>query len=140
MPPFVLEGLRRLPWLQLQRRRNPDAVDHLFDCGNCKKRLNKMSRQAIGCAYEEVDPRFPVQPWDHFGRSRYPGESKTCPGFSCSLPEVIETTWASYFLDKGELTQFCEGQASPQMLDALIAYAASKAAADEWDHKNPEKT
>lgn len=137
-----------LPWLQLARRRTPDAVAHYFDCASCKKTQPVVVRQSLGCGYlPKLPPNVPVIPWDHVGREISSSERDergrlrlpVCPGYACSLPEVIETSWAHSYWEKGELAQWCEGQATPALRDAVGVYAIESANAAAWESRNPEK-
>ena len=87
-------------------------------------------------------------PWDHPGRVRDPGELDErqkirlpiCPGYLCSLPEVIEASWAHSYWENGELSQFCDGgAATKQLKDAMSAFAIARSKATEWSMKNPAK-
>lgn len=103
----------------------------------------------MGCGYESKLPdAAPVRPWDHQGRVPHSDEKDergrfhlpVCPGYACALPDVIETTWAHAYWEKGELTQFCDGDiASPQLRSAIQHYAVEVAKSQDWEMKNPEK-
>lgn len=140
-----------LPWLQLERRRSPNpsegTIAHLFDCDRCKREQSKQTRQYMGCGYETPPAdRRRVAPWDHGGRDKT-GERDAkgrlhlpvCAGYVCSLPEVVEVTWAHAYWEKGELTNWCDGEVPTQALrDAIAIYAIAVSAANEWDSKNPQ--
>lgn len=73
----------------------------------------EQTRIAIGCGYLPQDPN--AQPWAPVGRMECSDERdpKTlklylpvCPGYVCSLPEVIEASRAHFFLKNGGLQQF----------------------------------
>lgn len=142
-----------LPWLQEAQQRNPDAVEHMFDCDKCRNgtasRLGHslQTRQSWGCGWEKPDPRVPVNPWDHPGRDRHPSERDAngklhlavCPGYVISLSEVVEASWAQAYWDKGGLDQFCDGQSTPHLRDAMHIFAVEQSKARDWAIRNPEK-
>lgn len=112
----------------------------------------EQDRQLKGCGYLPPPPenlRPYVQAWDgtSLGRtieSDERDENKrvrlpVCPGYVCSLPEVLETSWAASYWEKGELSQFCEGQSTPQLRDAIHTLLSEQAAVSEWSSANPEK-
>lgn len=77
------------------------------------------NRQLAGCAYAPAPARELVPlvvPWSGLG---YKGEAPTvCPGYSTSLPVVIEAARARLSWSKGSLEAFCGGEPPT---DALIA-------------------
>lgn len=135
--PFVLRGLRLLAWLQKERRDEPASVARYFDCVKCMKDTTTQDRQLIGCGYTSpapLDLLARVRAWDHVGRIPARDELdddgkiilQVCPGYACGLPEVTEASWAHSYWDKGELTQFCDGQPSTPMLRSAIGVIASE--------------
>ena len=137
-----------LPWLQSTRRRTPGAVAHYFDCDKCKRTQPLIVRQSWGCGYEPPPPNIRIDPWDHGGRDRRADERDdrgrlrlpVCPGYACSLPEVVETSWAHSYWEKGELSNYCDGDApTPMLREAINAYAIECSAVIEWESRNPEK-
>lgn len=107
------------------------------------------NRQLMGCGYlpppADEKLRLYVNPWDHHGRTKRADERDetgklhlpVCVGYVRSLPEVVEATWAHAYWEKGELTQFCEGQSTPQLRDALNEYAVELGAMRAWEADNP---
>jgi len=84
------------------------------DCANCKATQSVDVRQFMACGYE-----LPVEgasAWQH--RS---GEAvtDTCPGYLVNLPEVIEGARARNHWKHGSLRDFCEGQPSEGILQAV---------------------
>jgi hypothetical protein len=148
----VSEGLRVAPFLRIQRRRNASAYDRYFDCGKCMRQNSTHERQMIGCGFEpRVDGAAPCPLPGFEGRlledeaaalaeGRLPRrEPSVCPGFSCGLPEVIETTHA-HFWKGGELMHFTRGElATPALLAAITEYQGALNEAESWEIKNPEK-
>ena len=104
-----------------------------------------VTRQALGCGYLPPAPEgFPVQPWDHPGREPAPDERDAkgklrlpiCPGYACSLPEVLEASHARAFAEQGELTQFCDGGvASRKLRDAITILNIERGQLLEWSAK-----
>lgn len=123
------------------------------DCNECMRTRDIQARQLLGCGYEPQPAddklRMYVQPWDgtSMGRQRSPDELDAkgrvrlpvCPGYVCALPEVIETSWAHAYWEKGELTQWCEGQSTEQLRDAVNLLALETSLADAWSSENPVK-
>jgi hypothetical protein len=69
------------------------------------------ARQYLGCGYEPVldvaTMCIPVTPWTHQGFSGEP--ATVCPGYTCSLPEVLEVARARLHWSKGQLVLFTGG-------------------------------
>jgi len=116
------------------------------------KDRNQQARQLMGCGYEpppEEKLRPHVQAWDGSSLGRKPGADEkddkgrirlpVCPGYVCGLPEVIETSWAHVYWEKGELTQWCEGQSTGELRDAIELLAMESNAAESWAMANPVK-
>jgi hypothetical protein len=117
------------------------------------KERDQQARQLMGCGYapppsEILRPYVERYVWDgtSLGRKRGSDEMAdghirlpVCPGYVCSLPEVIETSWAHAYWEKGELTQWCEGQSTPQLRDAVELLALESAEATSWATDNPVK-
>ncbi len=111
----MIEGLRHLPWLQEQTRRDPASVKHLSDCGNCMKNVDQQSRQLIGCGYEP--PSEHASPWMHEG---FEGDRPSvCVGYSTTLPELIEISRARLHWGKGAITSFCKGEPSDLLMRGI---------------------
>ena len=114
-----------MPWWQEAIRR--DLLGPKSKCSDCRTALSVESRQMAGCPYE---PQVPpdravfVRPWAGLG---YAGDMPSvCPGYSTSLPETIEIARGRLHWTKGELGQFCAGQATEAMIIGIeIAEAAS---------------
>ncbi len=111
---------------------------------------NEQARQLLGCGYapppdEKLRPHVERSVWDHEGRRIREDERDergrlhlpVCPGYVCTLPEVVEATWAHSYWEKGELTQYCEGQSTPALRDAIAVYAIEVAAMNRWAQDNP---
>ena len=93
----------------------------------------RLTRQVMGCGYEPppADARMPVIPWSHAG---YRGDPPTtCPGYTASLPDVIEAARARFW--KHDLRAFTGGeQPSAALLGAIeVLEAESNNVRDhEW--------
>lgn len=108
------------------------------------------TRQYMGCGYLPPAPEnAPVSAWDGSSLGRQLGDDErddkrrvrlpVCPGYVCGLPEVIEASWAHVYWEKGELTQWCEGQSTSTLRDAVELLAMEQAAATAWASDNPVK-
>lgn len=108
----------------------------------------------MGCGYlpppsEKMRPYVESSVWDGHSMGRVRGadekDSKgrvrlpVCPGYVCGLPEVIEASWAHAYWEKGELTQYCEGQSTSELRTAVEVLAMETAAAAAWASRNPVK-
>lgn len=101
----MIEGLRQLPWLQEQHRRDPHIID--FDCNRCKEMNGKEARQAMACGHETplVNVRPPWSP-ANMGAS-HTGEYTLCPGYTTNLPEIVEVARGRLHWSKGSLPVYC---------------------------------
>ena len=124
----MIEGLRVLPWLETARRSNPTAVELMSDCGKCMKRTTSKERQRMGCGYEKPDDR--AAPWTPLGLKGAP--LRHCPGYTTKLPEVVESSWARFWLDKGSLREWTDRPISEQTREAIQILEC--AIADEQAH------
>ncbi len=67
---------------------------------------------ALGKARPWTPKWWVMQGWD----------SSVCPGYSCSLPEVVEVTHAYAQWEAGTLTEWLDGEPpTKELLDALAA-------------------
>ncbi len=108
----------------------------------------KQSRQSWGCGYEPAAPaNIPVRTWDAQGRKRQRDEydDKTgaplinvCPGYLCSLPEVIDIARAHGHWIKNQLTTYLRGEASDAMLIAVEILDDSVNSCSNWEIQNPK--
>lgn len=146
--PFVLMGLRLLPWLQDAYRTDKTSVERYFDCNACKngcekrglRALDPVVRQYMGCGYEPTDPSVPVQPWRHSGYEANADEIKVCPGFACGLPEVIEASDAHMFWSKGQLAEFCDDKkATPALRHCVKVLETENARVQAWTIAESER-
>lgn len=105
-------------------------------------------RQAMGCGYElPMTGLRPAIPWEHPGYSLYADErnevgrdrSPVCAGYVCALPEVVEVSYAASWQRNGELTQWCEGQSTPGLREAIAILNGEYSRVESWASDNPEK-
>lgn len=145
-----MRGLRIRPWLLEQKQRNPDSVAYYFNCNRCMREQPEQTRKHMGCGYlPPAADGAHVNAWDGTSLGRVHGadelDSKrrvrlpVCPGYVCGLPEVIEASWAHAYWEKGELTQWCEGQSTAELRDSIELLAMETAAASSWAMHNPVK-
>ncbi len=85
-------------------------------------------RIALGCGLEPLSPH--ADPWTPpSGSIGFDGNVTVCPGYSTHLHDVREVAHARQHWLKGELRDFCGGDPSEQMLEAVVdlefAYGAS---------------
>jgi hypothetical protein len=97
-----------------------------------------LHRRLMACGFEP--PIDGAIAWDHEGREPRPFEKDlppVCPGYVCGLPEVHEAVVARQWWEKGELALLCEGEATPQLRDAISVLDAEVSACESWVIKNP---
>lgn len=128
----MIEGVRVRPFYQ-------DAIrtGHLTigpTCDECKKRNHVTTRQNLACGYEaRVDNATPWHPlyWLRQGLTL-----EHCPGYTTTLPEVLEVLDAYPHWEAGTLTDLLDGDRAPGAL--LRALVAMKAGVNEYqDSKRP---
>lgn len=89
-------------------------------CDECKKRNDVTTRQQLACGFEPTTDG--AKPW----HPRYfviAGQDlETCPGYTASLPEVLETLDAFPHWEAGTLDDLLDGARAPKaLLRALVA-------------------
>lgn len=113
--PFILEGLTLLPWLQWHREHLRDdnaplAAEQYYSCHPCKRRQSARERAGLWCGY------LPRSQWIGDGPRLPEGapESESCPsicpGYSTTLPEVLEAARALGWRQDGLLSEFFGGE------------------------------
>ena len=94
--------------------------------------MSKAQRQSLGCGYEPEPDRLPVVPWsppDKF----YGGPAPTvCAGYSCNLPEVVETAGVHPHWEKGSIVAACGGEQPTE--EMLVAVTLLNVACSEVKH------
>lgn len=122
-------------------RRDYKSFSPYLDCDSCMKSRSKEDRQLDACGLEP--PAADGVAVDHPERIRHAWEKdipEVCPGYTCSLPEVLETSYALSFKRDGELTQFLEGEyASPELRHAMTVLESEIARMQEWSARTPDK-
>lgn len=100
----MIEGVRLLPWLQEAAHRDRAAVAVYLDCEKCMRDQSTEARRLMGCGYMADAPLPAGRP------PGYESDLTVCMGYSTSLPEVIETSRARLWWDKGALRDWCEDE------------------------------
>lgn len=101
----MIEGVRVLPWFQDAVRRDRAAMAQFLDCESCMKDNPEFLRREMGCGYLPGAVRTGAPP------DGFEGELTTCVGYTTKLPEVIEVSRARLWFDKGQLREWCDGDA-----------------------------
>jgi len=100
-------------------------------------------RQQMGCGFEPPPPdsmRPYVSTWNGGSLPNYKGPKPTvCPGYSTTLPEVIEIARARAHWDKGELRSFTEGAPSAGLLLGIEILDGALNAVTSWSHTDVAK-
>lgn len=140
------EGLRVLPAFYEADRRKKLGVP--TDCDKCKQSTSAVTRQTMGCPYEpepDANIRAFVRTWADCGVEIQPATDdapafpSVCAGYTVHLPEVVEAHIARIHWEKGELTQFANGQASTELLNAIVIHNSAVNAVQLWSVENPPK-
>ncbi len=135
-----MEGLRFLPWIWESERRNPTGS--LPKCDDCMKTNKQLPRQFMGCAYEPALPegkRVYLSMWQGGSMPNYRGPKPTvCPGYTTSLPEVIEVSRARAHWNKGGLASLgvTDWHHDPLAIGIEIL-EGSQNEVDRWSAENP---
>jgi len=127
----VIEGVRLLPWLQQASRSNPAPVAHLLDCEACMRERPAAARARIRCGY--VEPASDGSAWWPRGFRGFgspPVGATTCPGYTTSLPEVVEISRLHLHWSKGALRDRVR-RPTGHVLD-MIEVLACEQSAVEW--------
>ena len=116
----MIEGLRVFPAYQDARRRK--AV--VSDCVTCKREQTMTTRQAIGCGYEPA--LADAQAWAPPSWADSPGMTlTTCPGYTTTMPAVLEVVDAFPHFKAHTLTDYLDGAApNPVALGCLAVLDA----------------
>lgn len=101
-----------------RKRGDLTTAESYLACGPCIQAVPEASRQLWNCGRA---PRLP----GHLGGYPMPDGAErpacdTCPGYLISLPQVVETTRAYAWWDKGQLRDFCDGETPPATLRLYI--------------------
>lgn len=104
----------------------------LTDCDKCKKMNNRITRQFMGCGYEE--PIESARPWQPpSGKVGYQhGDLEVCAGYVSKLPEVVEAGRAWLHWSKGQLAVFTGPQPTDAMLAAVEIIDGEFSAVSRW--------
>lgn len=97
---------------------------------------DEQSRRLMGCGYLPEDPN--AFPWQPNGRTLCPDEYDpdapnkhgftvpVCAGYACALPEVTEASYAHFFLSRGGLSQFTDGEPPGEALRMAVTVIESE--------------
>jgi hypothetical protein len=99
------------------------------------QKQSKQTRQAMGCGYEVPARELAPQPWSPSSMSRtWRGDVTVCPGYSTSLPDVLEVCRARVHWEKNAAAfeAFCEGDPTEQMLAAVEILEGSVNEVTAW--------
>jgi hypothetical protein len=94
--------------------------------------LPKQMRQQMACGYEvAAPPGIEAQAWSGLG---YKGPAPaTCPGYTTTLPEVIEVARAWRWWDKGELARFVRGdEVSDDLILGIDVFEGAVRELERW--------
>ncbi len=112
------------------------------------KTVPKLNRQSMGCAYEAPAPStVPVMLWDHRGRASQRDEFddsgkpvvSVCPGYTTTMPEVIDIARAHRHWSKGELTGYCHGYATTELMIGVEIFDGAVNECQSWEIRNPKR-
>jgi hypothetical protein len=93
----LIEGLRYLPELQARRdKQTEDGIPPDFlDCDDCLVNKTEHDRRCFGCGFMPRHRHLP-------GMQPFP-EASVCPGYTSSMPEVLEAARAKSWTARGGL-------------------------------------
>lgn len=87
---------------------------NISNCAKCREKLSPEVRAFMSCGYEpETEQR---SAWSHRSGKASP---TTCAGYLVNLPEVIEAARARSHWKHGSLRDFCAGQPSENIMQAV---------------------
>ncbi len=115
----MTEGLRVAP-AYFDARTGPDKPFAPLgaNCQECRANVIATTRQELGCAYEP--PIAGAHPWSPRAWADRGLRTTTCPGYTTSLPAVVEVFDAYPQWEQGTLTEHLDGEAPTRpALDAL---------------------
>ena len=106
--PFVVEGLRHLPWVgwyrdELKSDGDPMAQEYA-NCEKCKIRCSRRVRASWGCGWLPESERYGVL------RHRDSPEATICVGYTTRMPRVLEAARALVWRNDGVLRDMYDGE------------------------------
>lgn len=109
-------------------RRGALAID---DCKRCKMTTNQAQRQSLGCGYEPRSDRVHLSVWQPpSGKNGYSGPPLTaCAGFTCNLPQVVETAMARVHWSKGNVAVL---NPTEELLDCIVILEGQSNQLQAW--------
>lgn len=119
----MIEGLRVYPAFKDSHAKKEALGGR--SCEECKRTVDTVTRQQLGCGYEpaiaKATPWMPPS-WAERGLSL-----STCPGYTTSLPLVLEIVQAYPHWEQGALRAYLGGKdATPTALDLFTLLRAGK--------------
>jgi hypothetical protein len=119
-------------WSEAIRR---DLIGAQRKCEMCMQETTQDQRQLLGCGYlpppSESRRRY-LRIWDGGSLPNYKGPKTTvCPGYSTSLPEVIEVARAHRHWSKGNY-QVADREPADPFVSSLEIFDASVNAFQAW--------
>ena len=83
--------------------------------------MNVETRMDLGCGWEPA--RAGAQPWSPASWASRGSDVSTCPGYTASLPEVVEVVGAYPHYEHGYLAEYLDGATpTPVALDCLAVF------------------
>lgn len=116
-------------------------MEHLDDCSGCQKSYGRDVRRSWGCGWEHPNPS--AQPWSPSSMDpQWNGDDSTCPGYTSSLPQVVEVLRARVHWEKNAAAfeSYCGGAASDQTLAAIEILEGAVHEAQHWAMNNPQSS
>jgi hypothetical protein len=117
--PFVHERRRELA------EKSAENARAFMDCRSCLRNVPKEARQLWNCGHL---PRLPLNQYAGPALECRIEPDAVCPGYSISLPQVIETSHAHAWWEKGQLRDFCEGEQPTELIRACVGILAGSLA------------
>jgi hypothetical protein len=121
----VIEGLRVAPaYFDARNGPNKPFAPNGKDCEECRATVDAVTRQQLGCAYEPALDR-PDAVWSPPAWRDRDLRASTCPGYTTSLPAVLEAFDAYPQWEQGTLTEYLDGEPPTSVaLSALMQLRA----------------
>lgn len=103
----------------------------MTDCSKCMQAYPLHIRQGWACGHAPpAPPGVVVEAWSGLG---YKGDPpKTCPGYTTTLPEVIEIARAWRWWDKGQLAQFFDEPPTDEIRLGVELFDGAVKALERW--------
>lgn len=101
----------------------------------------QIERQGMGCGFEPpAPPLVGVRIWDNVARDPERNAPLTvCPGYTCGLPEVRETSFARLHWKHQQASTWARGPLTEQQISAIEVLEMSSQASEQWALEHPVK-